>query len=131
MRADVEDDATGLDFGGHVQRGAHRLDRLAIELLVLARQVDEVERVHEDGRPEPRALGLEALDRLGLVAGRAPGAQALDKDLSRLGADLLHSLERLVEAACGRYVSADEHASTIPACLSAYASRPIRSDEHT
>src|SRR5664280_1183850 len=114
MRADVEDDAAELYSTGHVHRDAHRFDRLAVELVVLAGQVDEIERVCEDGRSEPRALGLEAFDRLGLVVRGAPGARTLDEDLSRLGADLLHSLQRLVEAAGGRYVSADEHATTIP-----------------
>ena len=77
MRADVEDDPVGVDPARHVDGVAHRRDRLLVDVLLGAREVDEVQRMAEDAfDPGLLAPLLEALERGGIVVRRrdAPGS---------------------------------------------------------
>src|SRR5205085_6755334 len=60
VRADVEDDRVGLDRAPDLDRVLERRDRLVVERVVRAREVDEVEGVADDGAdPGLRAPLLE------------------------------------------------------------------------
>jgi hypothetical protein len=48
MGADMEDDRVRLDRAAHVDRVLERCNRLRVEIVVGARQVDQVERVADD-----------------------------------------------------------------------------------
>ena len=116
MRPDVEDDRVGVDRAGDVDGVLERRDRLLVELVVRARQVDEVERVAE--HPVEADLGpslLEALEVGGVVVRRPPGARALGEHLHRVAADRLDAIDRRVDPSGGRDVGADVHPPTIRA----------------
>ena len=100
VRADVEDDAVGLDRAGRVDGRAHRRAALAVDRLVRRREVAEVERVHEHGADPGLGSPLaEAREILLGVLGEAPRARALGEELHRVGADLGRPVERALDPA--------------------------------
>ena len=100
VRADVEDDAVCLDRarGSHVERIV--VDALAVDRLVGARQVAEVERVDEH-RADARFLAplAEAGEILFRMLGEAPHARALREELYGVGADLDSAVEGALDPA--------------------------------
>ena len=79
-----------------------------------------------DRDPGLGARLLEALDVLGRMVGRPPGARALREDLDGLGAELDRPTDRGVDASGGGDVGAGEHGTTITGCPSAPALHPAR-----
>ena len=63
VRADVEDDGLGLDRAGGVDGRAQRGDALLVEVVLRAREVDEVERVDEDAADPELARGARGTRR--------------------------------------------------------------------
>ena len=129
MGADVEGDAVCVDRGRRLRRLQKRLGALLVEVLPVAAEVDQVERVDEHGAHAhlvaARAAGGE---HLGVVIGEAPGARALDEELNRVRADLDGAIDRPLDAASA--VGPEEHAVTLLPCPSAFAwprARPVRS----
>jgi glutamyl/glutaminyl-tRNA synthetase len=116
MRADMEDDSVGLDRAGDVDRVLEGRDRLLVDRLVRSRQVDEVERVADDGTDAGLgAARFEALEVVGVVVRRPPRAGALREDLDGLAPDALDAVDRRVDPARGRDVSPEEHRDTLDA----------------
>ena len=111
VRADVEDDAVGLDRARGVDRRAQRRDRLLVDRVVGRGEVAEVERVARRRRrcPASRAPRLETLDRLRRVSRRPPHARALREHLHAVAADRLDPVDRRVDAARRRDVRAELH----------------------
>jgi hypothetical protein len=107
----VEDDAVGVDRAGDLDRVLERRDRLLVEVVLRAREVDEVERVADDGvDPRLGAALLEALEALRLVVRRPPRARTLRKDLDGVAAEALGAVDRRVDPAGRGDVRAEEHA---------------------
>ena len=112
VRADVEDDAVGLDRTGGVHGGAHRLDALAVHRVVRGREVAEVERMHEHvldpclGSPLP-----EAGEILLCVDREVPRPRALREQLHRVGTDLGRPVDRPFDAAIA--VGSEQHADNL------------------
>src|SRR5919198_345802 len=108
--ADVEHDCVGLDPAGDLDRVPERIDRLLVQLVVRAREVNEVEGVADHGADSGLGAALlEALEALRLVVRRPPGAGALREDLHRVAAEVLGPVDRRVNAARGGNVRAEEH----------------------
>src|SRR3954447_2337009 len=82
--ADVEHDRVGMDGARRVDGRPHRLDALAVDLLVGRGEIHEVEAVHERGDAELRAPLAEALEVLLVVLRKAPRARALHEQLHRV-----------------------------------------------
>ena len=104
VRAEVEDDAVRLDRARRLHRLPHRVDALAVELVVRAREVDEVDRVHEHrlharararARRSPRA-------RRGRASGKRQARGLWTKSWSGVGADRRGPLRRGLDAAARR-----------------------------
>jgi hypothetical protein len=112
VRADMEDDAVGLDRAGDVDGGRQRRDRLLVDRVVGGGEVAEVERVAEH-RADPGLRALFAEGRVGVrVGGRhSPRPRALREQLHGVGADLDRAVERALHAA--RAVGPQEHPPTI------------------
>src|SRR5256714_15047767 len=125
MRADVEDHGVGADRAGRVHRRAERGDALLVEVVLRAREVEQIERMDGDRADSqllaPRAEGLE-VGRV--VLGKAPGASALHEQLHGVHAEAMRVVERLPDST--RAVAAEEHATTITTWLSASAARRAR-----
>jgi hypothetical protein len=114
--ADVEDDPVRLDRTRHADRVEEGGARLVPDRLVGGREVDEVERVADDG-PDAllRAPLLEALEVLRGMVRRPPGPRALGEDLNGLGSALDGAVDRGVDPTCGRHVGTGQHRTTIAA----------------
>src|SRR5207248_5037515 len=97
VRSDVQDDAVRPDRAARLDRPPHGLDRLLVEVVLRAGQVDEVERVDEH-RAEPGLLAplAERSQVGGIVVGESPRARALDEELESVGTDLLRTFDRLL-----------------------------------
>ena len=119
VRADVEDDPVGLDRGRRRRQCSRRArDRLLVELVVRARQVDQVERVADDAAdPGLGAALLEALEVRWVVVRRPPGARALREDLTQSPPIASIAVDRGVDAAGGRDMSAELHAGDASATM--------------
>jgi hypothetical protein len=118
VRADVEDDPVRLDRAGDLDRVQESVDRLFVDVLLGSGQIDEVDRVTKNCL-DPGLLTalLETLDVVGVVIRRPPRARALGEDLHRLTApELLHAVDRLVNAAGCGHVGAEKHRTTIALC---------------
>ena len=109
----MEDHAVGVDRAADVHRVQQRRDRLLVDGVVGAAEVDEVEGVAEDpvdpGFDTPL---LEQLEVRWIVVGRPPRARALREHL-RLGANRLRAVDRRVNAAGGRDVGAEPHERSV------------------
>src|SRR4051794_28118679 len=105
MRADVEDDVR-FDRARGLDRRAHRLDALLVEVVFRARQVHKVEGVDQDtADPQLAATLPEGGEIPRIVLRVAPGARALGEDLQRLDSELGGPIEPLLDPA--RTVSAE------------------------
>ena len=114
VRAEVEDDAVGADRGCGVERGAHRRDRLLVDLAVGRGEIDEVEGVTDDRLdPDLVAARAEPLDLVLGVRRRPPHPRALREDLHGVAAELLGAVDRLRDPACRRDVCAEQHGWTL------------------
>src|SRR5207248_8566713 len=114
VRADVEDDPVGVDRAADLDRVLERRDRLLVEVVLRAREVDEVERVADDGAdPGLGAALLEPLEALRLVIRRPPGAGALREDLDGVAAEVLGTVDRRVDTAGRGQVRAEVHGCRI------------------
>src|SRR5205823_1280367 len=110
VRAHVEDDAVGLDRAGDVHRVLQRGDRLLVDLVVRAREVDQEDSVADDAADS--GLGatlLEALEVGGVVLGGPPSAGALREDLDAVSAHGLDAIDGGMDAAGGRHMGAELH----------------------
>ena len=93
------------------------VDALLVEVVVRAREVDEVERVDEHAAdPELRAPLAERGEVGRVVVGEAPRPRALDEELHRVDAELAGAVERLLDPAGA--VGADQHALYDTAAMS-------------
>ena len=116
VRADVEDDPVGLDRAGDVDGVLEGGDRFLVDRVVRSRQVDEVERVADDGADTGlNAPRLEALEVFGWVVRGPPSARALREDLDGVAPDALDAVDRRVDPASRRDVSPEEHRDTLDA----------------
>jgi hypothetical protein len=114
VRADVEDDAVGVDRAGDVDRGAQRCDRLLVDVVLRRGEVDQVEGVTDDGG-DPRLGGAfpEALEVRRIVVRRPPRPGALREDLHCVAAQRLGPVDRGVDPAGGGDVTADQHRASL------------------
>src|SRR2546421_4583002 len=111
VRADMEDDPVGLDRAADVHGVFQRGDRLLIELVVRARQVDQVEGVTDDAAdPGLGAALLETLEVGRVVVRRSPRPGALREDLDAVSVDRFDPVDCGVDAAGGRDMGAELHA---------------------
>src|SRR5215831_2894754 len=129
MRADVDDDAVGVDLGRGRHRRAHRVDALSVDLVVRRGEVDEVQSVDKRGHVDLLALGSERLEVFRVVIREVPGARALDEELDAIGVHPFGLVERLLDPA--RTMSSEQHLSNLTACLSASAWRRARPGSST
>src|SRR5262249_38096992 len=110
VRADVEDDRLGADRAGGVDGRAQRRDALLVEVVLRAREVDQVERGDRDGAdPGPLAPPAKALQAGRVVLGEAPRPRALREQLHRAHPEGVRVVERLLDPAVA--VAAEEHAA--------------------
>src|SRR3954451_3523082 len=112
VRADVEHDSVRVDRARDVDRVRQRRHRLLVELVLRAREVDQVQRVAQDAAdPDLRTPLLEALEVLGRMGRRPPHPRALGEHLHGIGVHLLGAIDRGVNPARRRHVSPDQHAA--------------------
>ena len=109
-RAGMQHDADRPERRTRAQRRHQRGQRLLAHLLVLGRQVDQIDGVDEQ-RVEVRRLErlLVRGDLLVVVDGRLPLARALVEDLDRPAAALDSALDRFRRTAGGGDVCTDQH----------------------
>ena len=125
VRADVE--TTPSASIAHAASMVERIvvDALLVELVVRAREVDEVERVDEHAAdPELLPPLPECGEVLRVVIGEPPRPRALHEELERVELELGGAVERLLDPAGA--VSAEEHASYATEGVPSALSRALR-----
>jgi len=89
VRADVRDDGVGAELFGRRHGADQRDHRILVEVLLGARQVDEVDGVDDHEADGGRGAGLPEARRVPLlVHRRRPGAGAAGEELNGLAAQL-------------------------------------------
>ncbi len=108
MGPDMEDDAVRSDRTRRLGRGEERRRALLVEVPLLAREVDEVERMDEDcTHLDLGSTGETRGENGGVVVGEAPRAGALDEELDGVRTDLDRSVDGSLDAASA--VGTEQH----------------------